>query len=369
MLVGHVKTDEKLVLSELRKCQEVTFDMDSMGIIHEYCMPFIDASTCLFHIESHPEKSGYSSYCLYRYMCRITTDEEWITINKDCTNDAWDKVSEFHLDELTFETVVMNGFVFVLAGSSFTNRISHSPRVMCYDMSYPGHGPWRNMIPMLNARRNFYTIASPSTNSIYVFGGDGSSGRLWDCEVCQLTMDVDQSTEGTTAPKPCQWRKLFTMDEKQSICSPILHQGKIYFFDIHRNMSVFDTITQSWLGSQSNCPTPSQPYCSSGVSYENHIYIFSERSVEDLDRAYDNDYGDVKCERELFKYCVETNHWSKVSWDFPGSNCRLVRFLGNGNVLFYSVDYDDACQLLPISYWIYHIPNGTWSKLPDAQPV
>lgn len=360
MLVGHVKMDKRLVLSELRKCQ-ATIDLDSMGIIHEYCMPFVDASTCLFHIKqskitsSTPMDVNVRKFCLYRYMFRITTDD------KCCTSDNWENLSEFEMYDWGCEIVQLKNLVFILGGYNLREVDFYSDNAMCYDMSHKWSKTWLSVGPMLNSRYCFGITASPSTNSIYAFGGygkgvddiDNGDHGLSSCEVYQVDgneFSVDSHVMG-------QWKALPSIDEKKSRCYSVLHRDKIYLFAYGRtDYLCFDTVSQSWLPPNDDHRLPFESDFDSIVSDGSYIYVVT---VGPADGKSDLDANQVhRCN-------TETNQWSKVVWKLPEPDCSAVRFLDSDSILFAVKDRTAYLESFK-AYWIYSVSSGTRKKLPHV---
>lgn len=241
MIVGHLDVPRYQILSrlqcpELRQCLIV----DILKLIADYCLPYIDDSTCVFKIRN--------VLCVwvqvYVKMFRVTTDEDpWE--DNGCNDFRKLSTIEEKIDYRT-ETVFLNQSLYILAG-----------KVLRYDII---NDTWHRMAAMPFYCLNF--AVTTYQGLIYVSGGK------------------ENFAEGTNAnfhvyyPRKDCWKILPPMKIPRSNHTMVGHKGKIYVVGGRGDhppypndttianifeCECFDVSSQSWNVDTDNLVDPRKP--------------------------------------------------------------------------------------------------------------
>lgn len=352
MIVGHFNTLDSSILSELKRCEELSLNCnDLLPLIVEYSRAWIDESTCALALGWF-----YDHRYVFVKMFRITVDEE-----PDAEYESWSMILpptgyQCYGARTNFfnHDIVMTGF------NSLEYDESPSENFKCVARYSFKNKSWQFLQPMLF--EHFFHATIVHDGSLYAFGGSTIGGNHANCEVYSKTVSHDKEVY--------EWKPLPPMKIPRRVHTAILHcpnggnghkdsskglkdnnksrknSDKIYIVGGYVGKSVkqcecFDIASQSWISPVESWTDPVESWT---VPVESGKFI-PDLSVDlhgSFGFAIDNDLyvtGGVSTPDNLdhnnltFTYSLTENKWSQRSWQPPKGNYVHFQALENRKVL------------------------------------
>lgn len=327
MIVGHTKTDDK-ILNELKRCELYSFiGTDVTKIIEAYSKAFIDESTCLFEFKGKTRTLTK----MYRRMFRITLDGD---IFHHDTHSEWEEIDILPYDESNFKWIILNNCMYLIGGNENQNI-----EMKRYNIK---KNKWENRKLHVQFLDNF-TLTSSREGLIY---------KLF------LKASIYGMLMGVYSPLDDEWKFIPSIDNNVFVdCSPIECKGKIYIIaNYFISSEYFDIKSNSWIKFMNNI-IPGNFKSTGLVSIGNCIYTLGGMNYEG------------RMSDQVLEYNVEKNTLTKVSWKLPNPRCNFnVKLLENNDIIITGgkregVGVDNHREE---SCWKFSFSTMTWIRLPDA---